>query len=79
MTFDTYDFSTLADLPPELQNLPESTQSQIATTLSNDEASTDEEIVELWTMECSISPEVANAAIKFRSKFFLDPLFELFP
>ena len=79
MTLDGIDSPPNTELPPQLQGLPYLTQTQISGTLSNDENGSDEEIVEFWTTECSISKEVANAAIKFRSKFFMDPLFELFP
>jgi hypothetical protein len=65
-------------LPACLVNLTDSQKGQIDATLSNDEASTDEEILELWA-QCDISEDAAKAAIAYRSEFFRNPLFQLFP
>ena len=66
------------ELPACLECLPTQMKDQLQTTLANDEASTDEEIVALWTEECGISKDAAEAAIKFRDQFFLNPLLDLF-
>ncbi|MCC5613479.1 hypothetical protein LC612_44205 [Nostoc sp. CHAB 5834] len=66
------------DLPNALRNLPVRIQTQLSASLANDETSADEEMVEFWVSQCKIEPEVANAAIQFRQKYFTNPLFELF-
>lgn len=66
-------------LPVVLQELTLHQKGQIADTLSNNEVSSDEEIIELWTTECGIPQEAALAAMKFRSEHFLNPFYVLFP
>lgn len=66
------------ELPQCLRILSLKQKDQIQTTLANDEASTDEEIIELWTQECSVPREAAEAAIKYRPQFFVNGHLDLF-
>lgn len=66
-------------IPVVLQALPTEQKSQISMTLANDEASTDEEIIELWTQQCGISQEAAEAAIKYRADFLTNVFYDMFP
>lgn len=66
-------------LPACLEALGPKERGQIQMDLSNNEVSTNEELIELWTKECGIPKEAAEAAIKYRTEFFLDPLYEMFP
>jgi hypothetical protein len=65
-------------LPKCLQQLTRQEKSQIQDTLANNDVSSDEEIVEFWTTECSISKEAADEAIKFRQVMLIDPMLDLF-
>jgi hypothetical protein len=67
-----------SDLASCLQSLDRAKKEQVQMTLANDEVSSDEEIIELWTMECGISVEAAEAAIVLRPKMLLDPMADLF-
>ena len=49
----------------------------VSDSMSNDEQSSDEELVEHWVSQ-GLSEEAAAAAIPYRDKFLTDPLFELF-
>lgn len=71
-------YITIDDLPICLLQLPEHQQEQISATLSNDESSSDDEIVEMWTQQCGIPEEAAEAAVKFRSEYLLDICFDIF-
>lgn len=51
----------------------------LCTSLANDEASSDEELVAHWMADCQIPEDVARAAIAYRPQFFLNPFFQLFP
>lgn len=65
-------------LPPILANLVQAAKDQIEGSLSNDEESSDEELVAFWVEECGIAQEVAAAAIQFRSLYLENPLFSMF-
>jgi hypothetical protein len=67
-----------SSLPLCLVELTDGQKSQIDSTLSNDEVSTEEEILELWK-ECGIPEDAAKAAIGYRPTFFAEVLFQLFP
>ena len=71
-------YLTTDDLPICLRQLTQHQQDQISTTLANDEASSDDEIVDLWTQECGIPQKAAEAAVKFRSEYLLDICFDIF-
>lgn len=66
------------ELPLVLQGLGRAIQDQISSTLSNDESSSDDEILEFWTTECGIPVDVAQAALRYRNDYFMDPFYELF-
>lgn len=61
-----------------LANLPVKVKDQIQDTLSNNDVSSDAEIVEFWVKECGIEQEVADMAILFRAKHLTDPLYQFF-
>ncbi|BDT74151.1 hypothetical protein os4_37040 (plasmid) [Comamonadaceae bacterium OS-4] len=63
--------TVLAKLPPQAKR-------QIQGTLSNDEVSSDQEIVDFWVKGCGIAPEAADMAILFRDKHLTEPLYEFF-
>lgn len=65
--------------PQLLLELPADQKAQISASLANDENSSDEELTDFWTQECGIAADAAKVAISFRSHFFEDPFFELFP
>lgn len=65
-------------LPPCLAFLSRFNQEQLQDSLANDDVSTDEELIEFWVTECSIPKDAADAAITYRSKFFLDNFLDLF-
>lgn len=75
---ETVATTPVVPVPPVLQSLPIAMREQISATLANDEGSTDEEIVEFWTKECSIPLAAAEKAITFRGHFLCNPYFELF-
>lgn len=62
-----------------LDKLPDLMKRQIADSLSNDENSSDAELLEFWCQDCAIPEEAAKEAIGFRECFYKDPMFELFP
>lgn len=66
------------ELPDCLQNLTRDQKEQLQMTLANDEASSDEEVIALWVNECGIPQESAEAAIKYRPQFFVNPILDLF-
>lgn len=61
-----------------LAKLPAKVKDQIQDTLSNNDVSGDEEIVEFWVDKCGIAQEVADMAILFRSSHLTDPLYQFF-
>lgn len=66
------------NMPVCLQRLSLQTKDQLQTTLANDEASSDEELMSFFCDECAIPQDAAEAAIKYRPQFFVDPFFNLF-
>ena len=66
------------ELPEILRKLTRQEKEQIQDTLANNDVSGDDEIVDFWIMDCHISKEAAEAAIKYRQVMLLDPLQDLF-
>ncbi len=66
-------------VPACLRELPKDAKEQIESTLSNDENSTDEEIVDFWAAECSIPADIGREAVKFRDEYFSHPICVMFP
>jgi len=65
------------NLLPCLRELPEQLRFMVSASMSNDEQSSDDEMVAHWISE-GLSQEAAVTAIAYRDKFLTDPLFELF-
>lgn len=64
-------------LPKTLLKLSEAQIDLVEASLCNDEASSDEEMIEYWTQTCGIPLDAANEAIKFRTQALLNFLFSL--
>lgn len=66
-------------VPDLLTSQPEEIRRFLCSSLANDEASTDEELIAHWIDDGQVPKEVAHAAIAYRPQFFLNPFFQLFP
>ena len=66
-------------VPACLQTLSLPQKDAIDDFLSNDDNSSDEELSTHLMRECQLTQEQANACIAMRPRFFMDPMYQLFP
>ena len=66
------------ELPNCLRQLTRQEKEQIQDTLANNDVSSDDDIVDFWIVDCNISKDAAEAAIKFRQMMLVVPMLDLF-
>lgn len=68
-----------ASIPASLRQLPTAAKRQIEDSLSNDEYSSDDELVDFWSTSAGVPQDIGREAIKFRREFQMHPICVMFP